>query len=58
MSQTTKVKCKCAHAQQDALHGEGVRVANATAKGDLTHTDVRCTVCKQLHRVPKSQLRN
>lgn len=44
------VKCKCKHAQQDALHGEGNRVANPTKelKGDGTPV-LRCTVCGSLH---------
>lgn len=53
----TKVICTCKHEQQDALHGPQVRVANATAKGDDKSVDVRCTICKTLHRVSKSQVK-
>lgn len=50
---TTKVHCACKHAQQDAMHGAGMRVANATAKQDekAGTIEVRCTVCGTTHRV-------
>lgn len=58
MNTITKVKCKCQHEWQDSLHGHGVRVANRTQKEpDKDHVEVRCTVCKALHRVHKGQLR-
>ena len=57
MSGTARIPCKCAHTVQDQLYGPGVRVANATAKGDKDHTDVRCTVCKTIHRVLTSRVK-
>ena len=45
---TKIVKCTCVHAEQDRLHGAGMRVANACAAkaGSLEH---RCTVCSKVH---------
>ena len=61
MSGSTIVKCKCTEGPaakfQDKTYGEGMRVACATQKGDLTTRDVRCTVCSTLHRVNKSQVK-
>ena len=54
---TAKVVCTCPHDGQDALHGKGVRVANATAKQDKDYADVRCTVCKKIHRVNINKVR-
>lgn len=54
---TTKVQCGCPHEGQDKLHGVGVRVANSTAKGDKDNTEVRCTICKKIHRVVDSKIR-
>lgn len=50
---TTKVHCACKHPQQDAMHGVGMRVANATAKQDekAGTIEVRCPVCGTTHRV-------
>lgn len=45
------VSCKCKHEQQDALYGQGRRVANATMKGDSQERDVRCTVCSMVQRI-------
>lgn len=56
ISGTAKVPCKCNHEYQDRAYGKGVRVANATQKGDATSVDVRCTVCSTLHRVSKSRI--
>ena len=55
---TAKVKCKCVHEVQDALHN-GLRVANATAKQDekTGRATVRCTVCKALHEVNRAQIK-
>lgn len=50
-STVTKVKCQCQHEQQDKMHGQGVRVANRTAKGDKDSSEARCTVCGKIHRV-------
>lgn len=47
---TQIVKCKCKHEQQDAIHGEGKRVANHCAKAQhLGMKAARCTVCSTLH---------
>jgi len=35
------LRCTCAHPQQDALHGAGMRVHNSAKLGK----GVRCTVC-------------
>lgn len=61
MNGTAIVKCKCkdgpAAQFQDHRYGDGMRVANATEKGDDKTVDVRCTVCGTLHRVNKSQVK-
>lgn len=54
------IKCKCpsttpAAQYQDTTYGIGMRVANKTEKGDQQSTDVRCTICNQVTRVPNSQ---
>lgn len=54
---TVIVPCKCEHEFQDRKYGQGRRVANATQKGNLTHTEVRCTVCKTTHSVPKQAVK-
>lgn len=54
---TAKVNCTCAHEAQDKLHGNNVRVANSTQKGDNSTTEVRCTVCGKIHRVSDSRIR-
>ena len=55
---TAKVSCSCKHEWQDKEHGKGVRVANARPPvKDRSDIEVRCTVCKTLHRIPKTQLR-
>ena len=56
---TAKVACACKHVQQDAMHGQGVRVANSTAKQDdkAGTVDVRCTVCGAIHRVKEGEVR-
>ena len=51
-----KVNCTCEHTVQDSLHGRGVRIANSTAKQDVTYVEVRCTVCKKIHRVIPSKV--
>ena len=48
---TAKVACSCKHTDQDRMHGQGMRVANATTKQDKDYVDVRCTVCTRIHRV-------
>lgn len=53
----TKVKCKCINEGQDKLHGQNMRVANTTTKQDKDFVDVRCTVCKTIHRVNPAQVR-
>ncbi len=53
---TARVPCKCSNEFQDKAYGAGVRVANATAKQDKDYAEVRCTVCKQLHRVNPSKV--
>lgn len=45
------VQCKCEHEYQDRKYGHRVRIANTTAKQDKDFVDVRCTVCKTVHRV-------
>lgn len=50
-----KINCSCKHEQQDALHGAGTRVANPTQKRDEKSVQVRCTVCKTLHNVPRGR---
>lgn len=55
---TARVICKCPHEFQDKTYGPQRRVANATAKGDDKQTEVRCTVCKTIHRVNNSQVTN
>jgi hypothetical protein len=57
MSATAKVLCKCVHEVQDSLYGKGVRVANATLKQDEKQREVRCTVCKTIHKVNHSQVK-
>ena len=57
MSGVAKVLCKCPHPQQDAMHGNQRRVANATQRSDGVSTVVRCTVCKAEHRVAKDQVK-
>lgn len=42
-----KIKCSCAHPQQDAMHGAGTRVANPLKT--TTSVQVRCTVCAKVH---------
>lgn len=54
---TAIVNCKCNHEFQDRRYGQGKRVANATQKGDLNNVDVRCTVCKAVHRVSKQAVK-
>ncbi len=54
---TARVMCTCEHAAQDKLHGRNVRVANATARQDNTFVEVRCTVCKKVHRVSPGMVR-
>lgn len=56
VSGTAKVPCKCTNDYQDRVYGRGVRIANATQKGDDASVDVRCTVCSTLHRVSKSRV--
>ena len=51
MKNTTKVVCKCSHAQQDKMYGPQVRVANLMRPKDKTYSEVRCTVCGTVHRV-------
>jgi hypothetical protein len=51
------VRCVCKHEWQDKRYGNQMRIANATAKGDDNSREVRCTVCKTIHRVSDSQLR-
>lgn len=41
---TTLKPCTCKHESQDALHGKGIRVKNATATKGEKKT-YRCTVC-------------
>jgi hypothetical protein len=38
-------RCNCKHEAQDKLHGNGMRVMNATQKKDF-----RCTVCGAAHK--------
>jgi len=54
---TAKILCKCVNEGQDKLHGKNVRVANSTAKQDKDFVDVRCTVCKTVHRVKPGEVR-
>ena len=54
---TARVPCKCAHEYQDTRYGKGVRVMNATEKQNENKVDVRCTVCKSVHTVNKSQVK-
>ena len=54
---TARVVCTCEHVAQDKLHGRNVRVANATAKQESTFVEVRCTVCKKVHRVSPSAVK-
>ena len=60
MSKTVAiVPCTCKHSFQDATYGVNKRVANATAKGtgNLSTTQVRCTVCKTIHTVNNTTLK-
>ena len=57
MSGTAKVVCTCEHEQQDKLHGKSVRVANATQRTNENQVEVRCTVCKRIHKVNKGQVK-
>jgi hypothetical protein len=55
MSGTAKIKCDCEHAQQDQMHGKGVRIGNLTGKGNY-----RCTVCGSIregHAAPSMPVR-
>lgn len=54
---TAVVDCKREHEFQDKRYGAHKRVANATQKGDEKNVDVRCTVCKTVHRVNKSRVK-
>lgn len=57
---TAKVFCKCENEYQDKRYGKEVRIANATQKGGGNSDDfieVRCTVCKAIHRVSKSKVK-
>lgn len=54
---TAKVLCKCPHEFQDATYGKNVRIANATEKSNEQKIDVRCTVCRTVHSVNKSQVK-
>lgn len=55
---TARVPCKCTHEFQDKTYGAGVRVMNATEKRpDENKIGVRCTVCKTIHTVNKSQVK-
>lgn len=54
---TAKVKCKCTHEVQDKMYGPNVRVMNSTAKQDKDYVDVRCTVCKAVHRVKPGEVK-
>lgn len=56
-SGTAKVACTCKHEAQDVLHGQNIRVANATAKQDKDRVDVRCTVCNKIHSVNPARVR-
>lgn len=49
--------CKCIHEYQDKLYGKNIRVMNATEKGSQDKIEVRCTVCKTVHTVNKSQVK-
>jgi len=41
MSGTVAVKCRCANEYQDKRYGQGIRIANKTAR----ENEARCTVC-------------
>ena len=52
-----RVQCKCPHEYQDKQYGTHVRVANTTAKQDKDFVEVRCSVCKAIHRVHPSKVK-
>jgi hypothetical protein len=54
---TALVQCKCVHEDQDKLHGPHIRVANTTQRQDKDFIEVRCTVCKTIHRVSPAKAR-
>lgn len=54
---TARVLCTCEHEVQDKLYGKQTRVANATQRNDDTSVEVRCTVCKRVHKVKKGQVK-
>jgi hypothetical protein len=54
---TALVQCKCVNECQDKLHGTHTRVANTTQRQDKDFAEVRCTVCKTLHRVSPTKVR-
>lgn len=45
MSNTKIIRCTCAHAGQDALHGQSRRVHNELAQAKDRARVWRCTVC-------------
>ena len=47
------VDCQCKNAYQDALYGQGKRVANYARKGYSSNPGYRCTVCGRVHPGPR-----
>jgi hypothetical protein len=39
------LRCTCSHSYQDKKYGKGIRVCNATEKGNAVLVTYRCTVC-------------
>lgn len=56
-SGTARINCKCEHEFQDKMYGKHVRIANATEKSSESKVEVRCTVCKTVHTINKSQVK-
>ena len=48
---TVLIACTCKHEFQDQTYGKQKRIANVTAKGDISNKEVRCTVCKSTQKV-------
>lgn len=57
-SSVARVHCKCDNEFQDKTYGNKVRIANATQRSAPDgKVEVRCTVCKTHHVIPKGQLK-
>lgn len=44
MAQTSVIRCKCVHKDQDEMYGKGMRIHNVCKQGK----GWRCTVCQDV----------